>query len=134
MPIYEYACKACGHEFEEWQKLSDAPVRKCPSCGKRRVEKLVSMTSFQLKGGGWYADGYASKKSGSTADAAKSAGSSDSGSSDSGSSDSGSSDSGSSDSGSSESGSSESGSKNKSKPKKDAKTSKTKTASSSQAA
>jgi putative FmdB family regulatory protein len=62
MPIYEYACKACGHEFEEWQKISDKPIRTCPSCKKRKVEKLVSMSSFQLKGGGWYADGYASSK------------------------------------------------------------------------
>lgn len=64
MPIYEYACKACEHQFEEWQKINDPPVRKCPACGKRRVERLLSLSSFQLKGGGWYADGYASTKNG----------------------------------------------------------------------
>ena len=66
MPIYEYRCRGCGHEFEEWQKISDKPIRKCPKCAARRVEKLVSMTSFQLKGGGWYADGYGSTKSGAS--------------------------------------------------------------------
>jgi putative FmdB family regulatory protein len=62
MPIYEYECKACGHTFEEWQKMSDKPVRVCPKCKARKVEKLISHTSFQLKGGGWYSDLYASQK------------------------------------------------------------------------
>jgi len=62
MPIYEYACAACGHEFEEWQKMSDAPVRTCPKCKKKKVERLISKTAFQLKGGGWYADLYSSSK------------------------------------------------------------------------
>ena len=62
MPIYEYACAACGHEFEEWQKMSDAPVRTCPKCKKKKVERLISRTAFQLKGGGWYADLYSSSK------------------------------------------------------------------------
>ena len=70
MPIYEYACRACGHQFEEWQKISDKPIRTCPVCKKRRVEKLMSMSSFQLKGGGWYADGYASAKGSSSAEKA----------------------------------------------------------------
>jgi putative FmdB family regulatory protein len=61
MPIYEYACRACGHTFEEWQKMSDAPVRTCPKCKKKKVDKLISQTAFQLKGGGWYADLYSSK-------------------------------------------------------------------------
>jgi putative FmdB family regulatory protein len=65
MPIYEYACAACGHEFEEWQKMSDAPVRTCPKCKKKKVEKLISRTAFQLKGSGWYADLYSSSKPGS---------------------------------------------------------------------
>jgi putative FmdB family regulatory protein len=64
MPIYEYACAACGHQFEEWQKMSDPPVRICPKCKKRKVEKLISQTAFQLKGGGWYADLYSSAKPG----------------------------------------------------------------------
>ena len=63
MPIYEYSCRACGHQFEEWQKITDKPIRKCPKCAARKVEKLVSVTSFQLKGGGWYADGYGSSRS-----------------------------------------------------------------------
>ena len=60
MPIYEYGCAACGHEFEEWQKITDPPPKACPACGKRKVKKLVSMSSFHLKGGGWYADLYGS--------------------------------------------------------------------------
>lgn len=64
MPIYEYACTACGHKFEEWQKMSDPPVRTCPKCKKKKVEKLISQTAFQLKGGGWYSDLYSSSKPG----------------------------------------------------------------------
>jgi len=62
MPIYEYECQSCGHHFEEWQKMSDKPVQVCPKCKARKVEKLISHTSFQLKGGGWYSDLYASQK------------------------------------------------------------------------
>ncbi|MGD0835957.1 MAG: zinc ribbon domain-containing protein [Polyangia bacterium] len=62
MPIYEYECHACGHQFEEWQKMSDDPVKVCPKCKEPKVEKLISHTSFQLKGSGWYSDLYASKK------------------------------------------------------------------------
>jgi len=62
MPIYEYACRACGHEFELMQKINEAPISSCPECNHLQVEKLVSMSSFKLKGGGWYADGYASVK------------------------------------------------------------------------
>lgn len=54
MPIYEYACSACGHQLEVLQKVSDAPLRKCPECGKSTLRKLVSAPSFRLKGGGWY--------------------------------------------------------------------------------
>ncbi|MES1205308.1 MAG: zinc ribbon domain-containing protein [Pseudomonadota bacterium] len=68
MPIYEYACAACGHTFEEWQKMSDPPVRTCPKCKKKKVEKLISQTAFQLKGGGWYADLYSSSKKGGQGD------------------------------------------------------------------
>jgi putative FmdB family regulatory protein len=62
MPIYEYACAACGHQFEEWQKMSDKPVKTCPKCKAKKVEKQISMTSFKLKGGGWYSDLYAGPK------------------------------------------------------------------------
>ena len=91
MPIYEYACTACGHEFEEWQKMSDAPVRTCPKCKKKKVERLISRTAFQLKGGGWYADLYSSSKPGEAKEGGKTAeskGTSDSGDSASASSDS----------------------------------------------
>ncbi len=65
MPIYEYECDKCGHEFEREQRMSDPPVKTCPKCKGRKVTKLISRSSFVLKGGGWYADGYAdSKKSG----------------------------------------------------------------------
>ena len=54
MPIYEYRCAACGHMLEALQKLSDAPLKKCPQCAKSRLKRLVSAPSFRLKGGGWY--------------------------------------------------------------------------------
>jgi putative FmdB family regulatory protein len=79
MPIYEYACAACGHKFEEWQKMSDPPVRTCPKCKKKKVEKLISATAFQLKGGGWYSDLYASSKPGGKDSKGESSGKSDSG-------------------------------------------------------
>ena len=62
MPIYEYACAACGHQFEEWQKIMDKPVKVCPRCKAKKVERLISATSFHLKGGGWYSDLYAGPK------------------------------------------------------------------------
>jgi putative FmdB family regulatory protein len=62
MPIYEYECDKCGHEFEREQKMADAPVKTCPKCKARKVTKLISRSSFVLKGGGWYADGYSDAK------------------------------------------------------------------------
>jgi putative FmdB family regulatory protein len=64
MPIYEYRCNACGHEFEEWQKMSDEPVKTCPKCRARKVERLISQCSFQLKGTGWYQTDYGKRSSG----------------------------------------------------------------------
>jgi putative FmdB family regulatory protein len=64
MPIYEYECAKCG-SFEVSQSIHDVPLSRCPKC-RRRVQRLISATSFRLKGGGWYNDGYqkgASKKS-----------------------------------------------------------------------
>ena len=61
MPIYEYECTKCGREFEVIQGFSDRPVRKCEKCGGR-VHKLVSQSSFHLKGSGWYVTDYASSK------------------------------------------------------------------------
>jgi putative FmdB family regulatory protein len=54
MPFYEYECQACKFYTEVMQKIGDAPLIKCPSCGKRRMKKLVSAPVFRLKGGGWY--------------------------------------------------------------------------------
>ena len=54
MPIYEYRCTACEHKHEALQKFSDAPLVRCPHCGKDALTKLVSAAGFQLKGSGWY--------------------------------------------------------------------------------
>ncbi|MFM7120334.1 MAG: FmdB family zinc ribbon protein [Gammaproteobacteria bacterium] len=54
MPIYEYLCENCGHEFETLQKLSEAPLRDCPKCSTARLVKKVTAAGFRLKGGGWY--------------------------------------------------------------------------------
>src|ERR1700761_388468 len=54
MPFYEYQCKNCGHELEAMQKVSDAPLKKCPHCGKSQLQRLMSAPVFRLKGGGWY--------------------------------------------------------------------------------
>ena len=62
MPVYEYECCKCGKVVEAWQSLSDAPMTECPDCAGA-LKKLISMSSFRLKGGGWYADGYASTSS-----------------------------------------------------------------------
>jgi putative FmdB family regulatory protein len=61
MPIYEYECKACGHVFSQLQKMSEAPLADCPVCHKTELQKLVSASSFQLKGSGWYATDFKSK-------------------------------------------------------------------------
>jgi putative FmdB family regulatory protein len=54
MPIYEYACRACGTQREVMQKVSESPLTQCPVCGTEAFEKKVSAAGFQLKGGGWY--------------------------------------------------------------------------------
>lgn len=64
MPIYEYHCNGCKKTFERFQKMSDDPVAICPDC-KGKVKRLISQTSFSLKGGGWYKDGYSSASSSS---------------------------------------------------------------------
>ena len=68
MPTYEYLCDKCGHEFERQQRISDPPVKSCPSCKSRKVKKLISRTSFVLKGSGWYSDLYSSSKKDSKKD------------------------------------------------------------------
>jgi putative FmdB family regulatory protein len=59
MPIYEYQCEKCG-TFEATQRITEKPWAKCPTC-KAKVKKLISNTSFQLKGTGWYVTDYARK-------------------------------------------------------------------------
>ena len=61
MPIYEYRCDGCGKVFEEVQKMSDPPLKKHTACGSKKVKKLISATSFQLKGEGWYVTDYKKK-------------------------------------------------------------------------
>lgn len=63
MPIYEYQCDKCGAHLEVLQRMGDKPLTRCTKC-KGRVHKVVSMSSFQLKGGGWYVTDYAGKKAG----------------------------------------------------------------------
>jgi putative FmdB family regulatory protein len=62
MPFYEYECEACRFYTEVMQKITDAPLTKCPSCGKRRLKKLVSAPVFRLKGAGWYETDFKSDK------------------------------------------------------------------------
>ena len=57
MPIYEYHCFKCDKEFERFQKITDTPLATCPDCNGS-VRRLISQTSFSLKGSGWYSDGY----------------------------------------------------------------------------
>ncbi|MFN7951742.1 MAG: zinc ribbon domain-containing protein [bacterium] len=61
MPIYEYQCPACGATFEKQQSITAAPIKTCPECGGRKVQRLISSTSFVLKGSGWYVTDYARK-------------------------------------------------------------------------
>jgi putative FmdB family regulatory protein len=58
VPIYEYECESCGKRFEILQKFNDKPLTKCPDCGEK-IHKLISHTSFVLKGTGWYVTDYA---------------------------------------------------------------------------
>ncbi|HEX4975084.1 MAG TPA: zinc ribbon domain-containing protein [Pseudomonadales bacterium] len=54
MPIYEYVCESCAHQFDKLQKSSDAPLIECPACNKNALKKKISAPGFRLKGGGWY--------------------------------------------------------------------------------
>ena len=64
MPIYEYRCAACGHQEDHLQKVSEAPLTKCPACGRKKYEKQLSAAGFQLKGSGWYVTDFRGDKSG----------------------------------------------------------------------
>ena len=68
MPIYEYRCEKCGGIFEELKSMSSPAPEKCSLCGASPVHRLVSRTSFVLKGSGWYATDYARKETGSGKD------------------------------------------------------------------
>ena len=62
MPIYEYRCEACGYDLEALQKVSDAPLTKCPQCGENRLRKQLTAAGFRLKGSGWYETDFKGKK------------------------------------------------------------------------
>ena len=62
MPFYEYECPHCGHHDEVLQKISEAPLKKCPNCGKNGLRKLMSAPVFRLKGSGWYETDFKSDK------------------------------------------------------------------------
>jgi len=61
MPIYEYKCRKCGKQFEAFQGITEPELKSCKYC-KGKVNKLVSLSSFSLKGSGWYVTDYAGKK------------------------------------------------------------------------
>ncbi|HON58171.1 MAG TPA: zinc ribbon domain-containing protein [Smithella sp.] len=60
MPIYEYKCQKCGKQFEAFQGITDPEIKTCKFC-KGKVQKLMSLSSFSLKGTGWYATDYKGK-------------------------------------------------------------------------
>jgi putative FmdB family regulatory protein len=74
VPIYEYQCTKCGEVFEAFQKITDEPLSQCKFC-HATVEKLISQSSFQLKGGGWYLTDYSRRSSSSPTDKPKANGS-----------------------------------------------------------
>lgn len=61
MPFYEYQCKACGHQLEALQKISDPALTQCPNCNKNELVKQVSAPAFHLKGSGWYVTDFKDK-------------------------------------------------------------------------
>jgi putative FmdB family regulatory protein len=64
MPIYAYKCESCGHAKDVLQKISDAPLTQCPSCGADTFRKQVTAAGFQLKGSGWYVTDFRGGNSG----------------------------------------------------------------------
>ena len=76
MPLYEYKCKKCGHRFEKIVKFSDKPLKKCPECGGA-VEQLISASTVQFKGAGWYVNDYAKKGASSSKPSESESGSKD---------------------------------------------------------
>ena len=70
MPIYEYRCERCGQNVEALQKMSDAPLKVCKHCGEEALQRVMSRTSFVLKGSGWYATDYKSPSGSGTTSSA----------------------------------------------------------------
>ena len=68
MPVYEYECTHCHHHCDKMQKISDPIMKQCPECSNNTLVKLMSATSFQLKGTGWYATDFKNKKGSTAAD------------------------------------------------------------------
>jgi len=71
MPIYEYKCTECDHRLEKLQRMSDDPLKDCPECDNPTLTKLVSASSFKLKGTGWYETDFKNKKKSATKGAVK---------------------------------------------------------------
>ena len=69
MPIYEYACDDCAELFERSQSIHDDSRPACPACDSAMTRRLISATSFQLKGGGWYVSDYKKSSNSSSTDA-----------------------------------------------------------------
>lgn len=83
MPTYEYGCDACGACFEREQSIKDAPIKKCPECGKSKARRMIAGSgNFILKGGGWYSDLYSGPSNQKSKKKASEPASTDSGSSD----------------------------------------------------
>ena len=85
MPIYEYRCESCEQTLEALQRMSDEPLKLCPSCGKETLSKMVSAASFRLKGGGWYETDFKTGKKKQLADSGSGSSSGSSSGSDAGS-------------------------------------------------
>ena len=62
MPYYEYECESCGRVFEKEQRITAPPKATCPACKSKKTRRLISSTSFQLKGSGWYVTDYGGQK------------------------------------------------------------------------
>ena len=62
MPIYEYQCESCGHQFDIIQKVSDDKLEICPKCNEPKLKKLVTAAGFKLKGTGWYETDFKTKE------------------------------------------------------------------------
>ena len=75
MPTYEYVCDACEHEFEEFQSMSEKPLKKCPQCGKNKLRRLIGTgAAIMFKGSGFYKTDYRSDTYKKHAEADKSSG------------------------------------------------------------